>query len=104
MPLAQALLADSHSFRRGCERVALAYYQADCVLLKLCGKPPPLPRHFRFQLAHPSNLQWGPLSGSRRYPKVLGYRRVDEDAAALLGKAAFEGLDDNERRVVNFLA
>jgi hypothetical protein len=76
MPLSQALLADPHGLRRGGERVVLLHDQADRILLELLRKHPPLSRRFSLRLAHPSNLHWEPLSGSRRCPKVLGYRTL----------------------------
>ena len=50
-------------------------HQPHRIPLELLTKPPLTPRHFLLDLAHPSDLLQGPLSGPRHCPKVVGYRR-----------------------------
>ena len=60
--------------RRSRERVVLTDHEPNRILFELFRKHPPLPRHFDLGMTHPSDLLGGPLSGPRRYPRILGHR------------------------------
>ena len=57
--------------RRSRERVVLTDHEPNRILFELFRKHPPLPRHFDLGMTHPSDLLGGPLSGPRRYPRML---------------------------------